>query len=238
MIAVPDLEEAIDIDGSCNFLLLMSDGVYRSLIDATDTEHVNAEIAGYVATEFSRQSTLNGVSQAVIEKIARLHHDAYALSEPSDPKHARCAIRDDMTLLIRNFNYKLRSLDKSGLATSVSSLSAHSPSSSESSTNSLSMSQVMKKPATDQNLFFPHLPQLTNQSLMDTYKDSNQDSIVSSAGVSLELDSDGRLEAYVSFDVLNNAMSAMTADERQDFLKRITPRMDCETIVEQPESPQ
>lgn len=236
MIADPEIT-AFDLDRTCNFLLLMSDGVYRSLIDATSTEHVNADIAGMVALEFNKQSTLNGVGQAVIDRITRVHHDAYALSATTDIKHSKCAKRDDMTVLIRNFNYRMRGQtpDKS-LAPSRYPQSAQSPTSSDGSTpTSTFQTGNNDKPPKEQNPFFPQLT-CTDQSL---YDETYEDSIKSTASntTSLELDTDGRLRPYVTFEVFDSALAAMKPDDRRKFLELLKPKMDCETIIEQPESP-
>ena len=60
VIADPYVDGGIPVDDNCAFLILMSDGLYQSLTDATHTERVNADIAMMVATEFSMQTTLNG----------------------------------------------------------------------------------------------------------------------------------------------------------------------------------
>lgn len=245
MIAIPDLEDPIDLDPSCNFLLLMSDGVYRSLIDATSTDHVSADIAGMVATEFARQSTLNGVGQAVVDRITRTHHDAYALSKPSDAVNAKCASRDDMTLLIRNFNYKLRSqlsprIDANSQS-SVSVTSMQSPAAEGETTPQATMNNEQINP------FFAALRNkdcLTNQSLLDTYIDSNNadsfaDSIKSNASVAtLELDTEGRIAPYCDFEVYNEALAKMSTVERMRFEESLLPKMDYEPIEEHPEGAQ
>lgn len=105
VIAEPQITDGIPLDTSPGFLILMSDGVYNSFRDATGKEHVNAEIASMVASEFGIQSTLNGVAQAVIDKVVRIHHDAF-MTASNDVKQ-QCQKRDDMTLLVRNFSYPL-----------------------------------------------------------------------------------------------------------------------------------
>lgn len=222
----------------------MTDGVYRSLVDATNTDRVSADIASMVATEFARQSTLNGVSQAVVDRITRTHHDAHALSKPTDAVNAKCATRDDMTLLIRNFNYKLHSQQVSspgGAAISSTVNSVQSPRATtvdgeETPTSTMSNEQI--------NPFFAALrnkePQ-TNQSLLDTYVDSNNadsfaDSIKSNASVAtLDIDTEGRIAPYVSFDVFNNALAKMSTAERARFEELMVPKMDYEPIEEHPE---
>nr|KAG5714894.1 hypothetical protein BaRGS_000382 [Batillaria attramentaria] len=95
-----------DIDYlSCAFLIIMSDGLYEAFTDATGTERVNADIAGMVATEFSQQTTLNGVAQAVVDKVVRIHHDTFMTGNVLQKR--LCQKRDDITLLVRQFNYPL-----------------------------------------------------------------------------------------------------------------------------------
>ncbi|ESP01385.1 hypothetical protein LOTGIDRAFT_186175, partial [Lottia gigantea] len=105
VIADPHVEGGIELDEGCRFLIVMSDGLYQSLEDASNCERVNAEIASMVAAEFSMQSTLNGVAQAVVDRVVRRHHDAYMTGH--DMLKIVCQKRDDITLLIRNFNYPL-----------------------------------------------------------------------------------------------------------------------------------
>jgi len=83
----------------------MSDGLYNALQDATETATVNTEVASQVAMEFKNQSTLNGVAQACVDKVVRIHHDTFTMGN-GDVK-ARCHKRGDITLLVRNFNCKL-----------------------------------------------------------------------------------------------------------------------------------
>ena len=247
VIAIPDLEDPVDIDPTCNFLLLMTDGAYRSLVDATNTDRVNADIASMVATEFARQSTLNGVGQAVVDRITRTHHDAHALSKPTDAVNSRCATRDDMTILIRNFNYRLRSQQVPSPGGGPASMSSSVASVQSPSTVTVGDGEVTPTStmASDQvNPFFAALRNkepLTNQSLLDTYVDSNNadsfaDSIKSNASVAtLDIDAEGRIAPYVSFDILNDALAKMSTAERARFEELMVPKMDCEPIEEHPE---
>jgi TAK1-binding protein 1 len=60
VIADPYVCGGFPMDENCAFLIIMSDGLYQSLTDATQTDRVNVDIATMVATEFSMQTTLNG----------------------------------------------------------------------------------------------------------------------------------------------------------------------------------
>ena len=105
VIEEPHVTAGIPIDSSCSFLLIMSDGLYHALIDATEVATVNTEVASMVASEFGVQATLNGVAQACVDKVVRIHHDSFMMG--SGDVKARCHKRGDITLLVRNFNYKL-----------------------------------------------------------------------------------------------------------------------------------
>lgn len=102
VIAEPYICGGIPIDSTRRFLLLMSDGLYRSLEEGTETTHANEDVARMVLEQFDVQSTLFGVAQAVVDRVVRMHHDKYV----RDPRsHQR---RDDISLLVRNFNQPFR----------------------------------------------------------------------------------------------------------------------------------
>lgn len=112
VIAEPQLHGGIPLEENCRFLMLMSDGVYKSLESATRTDQVNKSLAEMAVAEFRNQSTLTSVAQGVVDRIARIHHDVFMsdnLSREIDSPRAGCTTgrRDDMTLLIRNFNFEL-----------------------------------------------------------------------------------------------------------------------------------
>lgn len=54
VISEPDIIGGITLDESCRFLLIMSNGFYRSLEEATGTEQVNKYIAQCVVEQVSR----------------------------------------------------------------------------------------------------------------------------------------------------------------------------------------
>ncbi|XP_059489069.1 TGF-beta-activated kinase 1 and MAP3K7-binding protein 1-like [Neocloeon triangulifer] len=100
VIADPEINGGIPLDENSRFLLLMSDGLYKSLEEATKTEHVNIDIAQITVEQFRTQATLSGVAQAVVDKIVRQHHDMFVGG-------GNCSQRDDITLMVRNFNFPM-----------------------------------------------------------------------------------------------------------------------------------
>ncbi|KAI4479641.1 PREDICTED: TGF-beta-activated kinase 1 and MAP3K7-binding protein 1-like [Polistes canadensis] len=104
IIAEPEIHGGIELDDSCRFLLLMSRGLYKSLEEATGTDQVNKELALMAVEQFRVQSTLTGVAQAVVDKIVRIHHDVNMSNSQSTLTTSK---RNDITLLVRNFNFPL-----------------------------------------------------------------------------------------------------------------------------------
>ncbi|XP_071964687.1 TGF-beta-activated kinase 1 and MAP3K7-binding protein 1-like [Antedon mediterranea] len=104
VIAEPYVIGGIPLAGECGFLCMFTNGLYKSLEEATATTHVNQDIAYMVAQEFNVQSTLSGVAQGVVDKVLRIHHDTYL---QNNMRAKFCEKRDDITLLVRNFNFPL-----------------------------------------------------------------------------------------------------------------------------------
>ena len=102
VIADPEIIGGLPIEGMCGFLLMFTNGLNKSITEATQTAQFNMDIAYRVAAEFAVQSTLSGVAQQVVDKVVRQHHDKYL--EGGEGAQA-CLKRDDMTLLVRNFGY-------------------------------------------------------------------------------------------------------------------------------------
>lgn len=134
VISEPDIHGGIPIDESCKFLLLMSSGLYKSVEEATKTDQVNKYIAQCVVEQFWKQTTLTGVAQAVVDQVVRSHHDCY-MSNSSNTKK-----REDITLMLRNFNYPLHSDVKCSPNVSFNSFNSTLPSSQQTLTNSLASS--------------------------------------------------------------------------------------------------
>ncbi|KTF85386.1 hypothetical protein cypCar_00037689 [Cyprinus carpio] len=82
----------------------MSEGLIKALESAHGPEQVNQEIVAMVAAELAQQSSLEAAAQSVVERVKRLHHDAYVSGRQRAP---HCGRHEDMTLLIRVINYTL-----------------------------------------------------------------------------------------------------------------------------------
>lgn len=60
------------------------------------------EMVAMVSAELAQQGNVEAVAQSVVERVKRIHHDAYARQ-----KAVQCSRHEDMTLLIRTINYPL-----------------------------------------------------------------------------------------------------------------------------------
>ena len=104
----PEIVGGIQITPACRFLVLMSSGLCRALheIFPGDASTGNRELVRMISEEFQNQSTLGGVAQSVVHRIVQAHHDTY-MQLVEEHRSVTFNSRDDVTLLIRNFNYAL-----------------------------------------------------------------------------------------------------------------------------------
>ncbi|KAM6436052.1 TGF-beta-activated kinase 1 and MAP3K7-binding protein 1 isoform 2-T2 [Liasis olivaceus] len=104
IIAEPEIHGGHPLDGVTGFLVLMSEGLYRALEAAHGPGQANQEIAAMIATEFAKQTSLDSVAQAVVDRVKRIHCDTYA---SGGERSKFCSRHEDMTVLVRNFGYPL-----------------------------------------------------------------------------------------------------------------------------------
>lgn len=266
----------VPLDQNVRFLVLMSDGLYHALEAATGTDRVNAEIVTMILTEFAMQSTLNGVAQAVVDKVVRKHHDTFmtALGE----QQQRCQTRGDITLMVRNFNQPLpnsissptgggklypvsvpyyqprfNNVPSVRMPTSgTTPLHVNIPDSPVSGTPTPQTPQgpQLLKADTTLQTNDSRSSQATGHSLNATQTNTNASTnSTQSSGESrlfahrqsmknkLELDSEGKVEAYVDFSDFYKAMEQLTEGDRDALDKEMQPQSSYEPISEEVESP-
>uniref|UniRef100_A0A0B6ZFE9 TGF-beta-activated kinase 1 and MAP3K7-binding protein 1 n=1 Tax=Arion vulgaris TaxID=1028688 RepID=A0A0B6ZFE9_9EUPU len=258
VIADPFVDGGMEIDSSCAFLVIMSDGLYQALTDATGTETVNGDIAKMVAQEFSQQTTLTGVAQAVVDRVVRIHHDTFMTG--NEAHKTLCQKRDDITLLVRNFNYPL-SVHSPSSARSISSPSqppSHSISqvgfpqnvynTPDSNRQRTSDSPVTSSPSTPTNYLLsgPNLLGATDTNSTDTRTNGSSTYSTNSSGEmqlfshpqsqndKLELDADGKVKAYVSFSEWYASMESFTEEMKDNLCKELMPKSAYDPIQEEP----
>ncbi|KAM6972247.1 TGF-beta-activated kinase 1 and MAP3K7-binding protein 1 [Aplochiton taeniatus] len=104
IIAEPEIQGGQSLEGVTGFILLMSEGLIKALESAHGSEQANQEMVAMVAAELAQQSSLEAVSQSVVERVRRLHHDVFVSGRQ---RAAHCSRHEDLTLLIRTLNYTL-----------------------------------------------------------------------------------------------------------------------------------
>ena len=98
-----------DIDSSFRYLVLMTDGIYKSieaLFENQDSIEANRVLVSTVDRELSKSSNFTSVAERVVGRLAQIHHDTYqrkARVDVRSPIAVACEKRDDMTLLLYRF---------------------------------------------------------------------------------------------------------------------------------------
>lgn len=199
------------------FLVLMSEGLYKALEAAHGPGQANQEIAAMIDTEFAKQTSLDAVAQAVVDRVKRIHSDTFA----SGGERAKfCPRHEDMTLLVRNFGYPLGEMSQPAPTPAPGGrvYPVSVPYSSAQSTSKTSVTLSLVMPSQGQMVNGSHsastldetTPTLSNQSPTLTLQSTNthtQSSSSSSDGGlfrsrpahSLPPGEDGRVEPYVDF---------------------------------------
>ena len=252
LVCEPEVYDPIDLTDASGFLILMSFGLFKSLKDATGSEHVNTDIASMTATAFNEQTTLNGVAQAVVDKVVRIHHDTYMTS--SNERKELCQTRKDITLLVRNFKYPLPNAVHSPTSSPLIGIGtgAYPPfpvGTLGTMDQPLSVVIPNKAPPDVSGALFVYPNNDTNSS---TYRSSvytstysSNDSTQSGDGNKLfsrtarttnplELDADGRIQPYIDFTDFFKAIDALTDEEREKYEAQTELKPAYEPIPEEP----
>jgi len=254
---VPEVFGGFDLDSSCCFLALLSDGMYRTIQDVTGPDQpVNAEIASIIATQFSLQSTFHAVAQAAVDHVVRQHHSAYE-SAPDARSRQRYRAHDDITVVLRGLNFPFAS---SALSPSSRVLIHHSIAGLPQMMAPLSIAIPPPGPGAEDSPprpFFPQLPanqhplaavqressyiddSAGSESPSSSTFDADTGSIEVNlrAAAAMKVDESGRIAAYVDFSEFEAALAAMPAAEREALEAELELRRDFETISEERETP-
>jgi TAK1-binding protein 1 len=257
VIAEPQLSNAMEFDESCRFLILMSSGVYKSLEEAGH-QNINVNIASAVASEFAIQSTLSGVAQGVVDKIGRVHHDTY-MTHSDNRRKEQCQKREDMTLLLRNFNYPMPNSMNSpstncspikpvtipyfhGQSAPMSPLSVVIPTSTDSDGDDV---RPMFTVGSLRNIN-TNTTNTCGSTQRSTYTSSN-DSTQSGDDTgrlfmkrstfksTLPLDDDGRIKPYIDFSSFYEEIAKLSDEQKESLLVDLEPKPAYETIHEEKE---
>ena len=108
--AEPEIS-AVAIEPSFQFVVIYSRSVSDCLsqVCSSDGGDVSYELCRITLEQFSENTTVNAVAQSVVDKIVRLHREQFEMESTSTAAPTDCTEREDMCLLVRNFNAKLAS---------------------------------------------------------------------------------------------------------------------------------
>lgn len=95
VIADPFVSEGVELKKQHQFIAIMSDGVYKTYIEANDDpDGANCAICRLIYAEL--KEGLQGTAKRVLERLIKMHKEAYF-----DKGRQECRKRDDMTLIVR-----------------------------------------------------------------------------------------------------------------------------------------
>lgn len=99
VIAEPFVSEGIRLESRHQFVAIMSDGVYKTYIEATDDDKgANMAICRMIYAELQRtHPDIREVAKNVLKRLVRLHREGYDKED-----RQQCRKRDDMTLVVRS----------------------------------------------------------------------------------------------------------------------------------------
>ena len=136
---------------------------------------MNTELCRIVKEQFSENTTVSGVAQSVVDKVVRMHREHFE-TKVDDNVELR---REDISLLVRNFNAKLSNSQKRRSGANLNDLDAVS---------SLSNVETPK----------PVIPPTTSAATRSsTTTTSSADTFVKSTDISV--DENGKINPCVDF---------------------------------------
>ena len=101
---------AIELRSSLRYLVLMSDGVYKSIegiFDNKESIEANKVLLNMIDQTIQKERTFTTVSDGVLDRLQKIHKDTYernARIDPRSPLANACRKRDDMTLIVYKFS--------------------------------------------------------------------------------------------------------------------------------------
>lgn len=113
VIADPEIQGGIAIEPSFQFLLMFSRSLTDCLSQIGSCEgDLVQELCRITYDSFVENTTVTGVAQSVVDQIVRRHREQFEIDENDYASNSNSAVayrtREDMTLLVRNFNAKLK----------------------------------------------------------------------------------------------------------------------------------
>lgn len=106
VLSLPDCLGPIQLESHHLFMIVFTSSLSECLVDICND--VNTELCRIVKEQFSENTTVSGVAQSVVDKVVRMHREHFEI-KVDDNVELR---REDISLLVRNFNAKLSNAQK------------------------------------------------------------------------------------------------------------------------------
>ena len=113
-ISIPSINGPIDIKSSFRYLLLMSDGVYKSIeavLEPPTNEGIESGkvlLAMLIRYLTEIHGNTHEMADSILDRIRRIHEDTYRnWMAKESPLAVQCRKRDDMTLIVYKFGGKV-----------------------------------------------------------------------------------------------------------------------------------
>lgn len=156
-------------------------------ISASLDGDINTELCRITHEQFAENTTVSGVAQSVVDKVVRMHRDHFE----TEVDNERSWRREDLTLLVRNFNAKLANSSKRGRTTSVNLNNLDAPTTVTPQQQTQDLASQQKQPAQQ--------PVLVDATRSSTTTESSADTFTKQTDRELSVDENGRIKPYVDF---------------------------------------
>lgn len=221
---------------------------------------LNTEIVGIIASQFESQTTYRDVAQATVDEVVRHHHRVFeSLPSAQGTGVARSRAHDDITLIVRGFNYPLAKLTidfHTAAAVALADRAAPGPSLVAPLSISIPLpGSTMSADSPPRPFFGSVVPMSQVDQFLDVVagtSETDDQTSPSSFGENtttattsveesvralavLNLDESGRVRSYVDFGDFDAAINLMTEGEREALFAELEPRPDFEPIPEERE---
>ena len=181
VLGCPEIHGPFMIESHHLFLLIFTLPLAQCLEHFVQGD-VNSELCRITKEQFSENTTVSGVAQSVVDKVVRLHREHFETEV--DDNVEKTWRREDVSLLVRNFNAKLARTKRS----SRSPGGGHCKQTAD--INNLDAVTIV----TPSHQKIP--PEATRSS---TTTESSADTFVKQNDRELSVDENGRIKPYVDF---------------------------------------
>jgi TAK1-binding protein 1 len=165
-------------------------------VSSSDGGDMTYELCRITLDQFSENTTVTGVAQSVVDKIVRMHREQFEMENHGTCMNSSVTYREDMSLMVRNFNAKLAMSRRKR-----SSMSSATGDTASNANNSV-MSMMRRQPGGGGE------DTITSKSTTT----EGSEGFLNKNVRELPVDEDGRIKPYVDFSHFNGEWAKAQAD--------------------------